>query len=69
MAESREKCQKLVTYFVECESRNSRVNMNKLKIISFIKEMGQADLRVSLNGEDLEEMECFTYYKSVSGSR
>lgn len=43
--------------------------MNKLKIISFIKEMGQADLRVSLNGEDLEEMECFTYYKSVSGSR
>ncbi len=44
-----------------CERRKLRVNVDKSKVMRCSKEEGQGNMRVSLNGEELEEVSCFRY--------
>ena len=62
VADSEEKLCRLVTEFGRvCERRKLRVNVNKSKVMKCARNGNVGGMNVRLNGEVLEEVECFEY--------
>ena len=62
VADSEEKLCRLVTEFGRvCERRKLRVNINKSKVMSCVRNGNVGGMNVKLNGEMLEEEESFEY--------
>ena len=60
MADSEEKLCRLVSEFDrECKRRNLRVNVGKSKVIRCLRYGNGSRMNVILNGEPLEEVNCF----------
>ena len=65
VADSEEKLCRLVSEFGRiCERRKLRVNVGKSKVIRCSRYSDEARMRVILNGEPLEEVNCFKYLES-----
>ena len=71
VADSVEKLYRLVSEFGRvCERRKLRVNVGKSKVIRCSRYGNWDRMHVILNGEPLEELDCFKYQWSLaSGSR
>ena len=62
VADSEEKLCRLVTEFGRvCDRRKLRVNVNKSKVMTCERNENVGRMNVRLNGEALEEVECFEY--------
>ena len=72
VADSEEKLRRLVTEFGRvCERRKLRVNVGKSKVMKCTRRVDGGGMNVMLNGERLEEVDCFRYLGSkvsVDGS-
>lgn len=72
VADSEEKLRQLVTEFGRvCERRKLRVNVGKSKVMKCTRRVDGGMMNVMLNGEILEEVDCFRYLGSkvsVDGS-
>ena len=65
MADSEEKLCRLVSEFGRvCERRKLRVNVCKSKVTRCSRDFNGGRMHVILNGEPLEEMDCFKYLGS-----
>ena len=65
MADSEEKLCRLVSEFGRvCERRELRVNVVKSKVYEVLEVCNGGRMHVILNGEPLEEMDCFKYLGS-----
>ena len=65
MADSEEKLCRLVSEFGRvCERRKLRLNVGKSKVIRCSKYGNGGRMHVILNGEQLEEVDCFKYLGS-----
>ena len=70
VADSEDKLCRLVSEFGRvCESIKLRVNVAKSKVMSCSRYGNGDRMHVILNGEPLEEVDCFKYLVSQSGSR
>ena len=65
VAESEEDLQKLVTEFERvCTRRKLKVNVAKSKVMRSTRANDRAETRISMNGEQLEEVDSFKYLGS-----
>ena len=69
MADSEEKLGRLVSEFGRvCERRKLRVNVGKSKVMRCSRYGNRDRMHVLLNGEPLEEVDCFQYLGSQVGA-
>ena len=65
VADSEQKLGRLVTEFGRvCERRKLRVNVGKSKVMRCSRHVNVGRMNVRLNGDQLEEVECFKYLGS-----
>ena len=66
MADSEEKLCRLMSEFGRvCERRKLRVNVGKIKVMRCSRYGNEYRMHVILNGEPLEEVDCFKYLGSL----
>ena len=65
VADSKEKLHQLLEEFEwVCRRKNLIVNGNRSQVMKYTREVGGRRMNVALNGELLEELECFNYLGS-----